>query len=32
MNDGIGSGLHPSAITHQKLFKLVAEKISEIIG
>lgn len=32
MNDGLGSDWHPSAITHQKLSKLVAEKISEIVG
>ena len=29
MNDGLGSDWHPSAVTHQKLSKLVAEKISE---
>ena len=31
MNDGLGSDWHPSAITHQKLSKLVAEKISEVL-
>ena len=31
MNDGIGSDWHPSAITHQKLSKIVAEKISEVL-
>ena len=29
--DGIGSDWHPSAKTHQKLSKLVAEKISEVL-
>ena len=32
MNDGLGSDWHPSAITHQKLSKLVAEKISEVLA
>jgi lysophospholipase L1-like esterase len=32
MNDGLGSDWHPSAITHQKLSKLVAEKISQVLG
>ena len=31
MNDGLGSDWHPSAVTHQKLSKIVAEKISEIL-
>ena len=31
MNDGLGSDWHPSVITHQKLSKLVAEKISEVL-
>lgn len=31
MSDGLGSDWHPSAITHQKLSKLVAEKISEVL-
>ena len=30
-SDGIGSDWHPSAITHQKLSKLVAEKITEVL-
>ena len=29
--DGIGSDWHPSAITHQKLSKLVAEKINAVL-
>lgn len=32
MNDGLGSDWHPSAITHQKLSKLVVEKISQVLG
>ncbi len=31
MEDGIGSDWHPSAITHQKLSKLVVEKITEVL-
>ena len=31
MNDGLGADWHPSKITHEKLAKLVAEKISEIL-
>ena len=31
MSDGLGSDWHPSAITHQKLSKLVAEKIQEVL-
>lgn len=27
MNDGLGADWHPSKITHQKLSKLVAEKL-----
>jgi lysophospholipase L1-like esterase len=30
--DGIGSDWHPNAVTHEKLSKIVAEKISEVIG
>ena len=32
INDGLGADWHPSKITHQKLAKLVAEKISEILN
>ena len=31
LNDGVGANWHPSVITHQKLSKLVAEKISEVL-
>ncbi len=31
MNDGLGADWHPSKITHQKLSKLVAEKIAEVL-
>lgn len=32
MNDGLGADWHPSKITHEKLSKLVAEKISEVLN
>ena len=31
MNDGLGADWHPSKKTHEKLSKLVAEKISEVL-
>ncbi len=31
MSDGLGADWHPSKITHQKLSKLVAEKIAEVL-
>ena len=31
MNDGLGADSHPSKTTHEKLSKLVAEKISEVL-
>ena len=31
MNDGLGADWHPSKITHEKLSKLVAEKIAEVL-
>ena len=30
-NDGLGAVWHPSKITHQKLAKLVAVKIAEVL-
>ena len=32
MNDGLGADWHPSAVTHEKLSKLVVEKISEVLS
>ncbi len=32
MSDGLGADWHPSKITHEKLAKLVAEKISEVLN
>ena len=31
MNDGLGADWHPSKITQEKLAKVVAEKIKEIL-
>ena len=31
INDGLGADWHPSVITHQKLSKLVAEQISQVL-